>query len=132
MNSIAPKKKPLSSMSPTLVLKDGKPLLSFGSPGSTRIITALSQILVNVIDHKMNLQEAINAPRIHCMTGEIFMESRISKDVQQALINKGHKLSVRKEMDLYFGGAQGVMIDLKSGTLYGAADPRRDGMARGY
>ena len=132
MNSIAPKKKPLSSMSPTLVLKDGKPFLSFGSPGATRIITALSQILVNVIDHKMNLQEAINAPRIHCMTGEIFMESRIPKDVQQALINKGHKLSVRKEMDLYFGGAQGVMIDLKSGTLFGAADPRRDGMARGY
>jgi len=132
MNSIAPKKKPLSSMSPTIVLKDGKPFLSLGSPGATRIITALAQILMNVIDHHMSLQEAINAPRIHCMTGDIFMESRISKEVQQALISKGHKLSVRGEMDLYFGGAQGVMIDPKTGTLYGAGDPRRDGMARGY
>ena len=132
MNSIAPKKKPLSSMSPTIVLKNGKPFLSLGSPGATRIITALPQILMNVIDHNMNLQEAINAPRIHCMTGEIFMESRVPKEVQQALINKGHKLTVRGEMDLYFGGAQGVMIDPKTGTLYGAGDPRRDGMARGY
>jgi len=119
-------------MSPTIVLKDGKPFLSLGSPGATRIISALPQILMNVIDHKMNLQEAINAPRIHCMTGDIFLESRIPKEVQQALINKGHKLSVRGEMDLYFGGAQGVMIDPKTGSLYGAGDPRRDGMARGY
>jgi len=132
MNSIEPKKRPLSSMSPTLVLKDGKPLLSLGSPGATRIISALSQILINIIDHKMDIQEAIDAPRIHCMTGEIFMESRIPKDVQQALINKGHKLNIRKEVDLYFGGAQGVMIDLKTGGFYGGADPRRDGVAVGY
>jgi len=132
MNSIEPKKRPLSSMSPTLVLKDGKPFLSIGSPGATRIITALPQILMNIVDHKMNIQEAIEAPRIHCMTGEIFMEARISKDVQQALINRGHKLTLRKEMDLYFGGAQGVMIDPRTGMLYGGADPRRDGFAIGY
>jgi gamma-glutamyltranspeptidase/glutathione hydrolase len=52
--------------------------------------------------------------------------------VQQALINKGHKLNVRKEMDLYFGGAQAVMIDPKTGIIYGGADPRRDGFAIGY
>jgi gamma-glutamyltranspeptidase/glutathione hydrolase len=132
MNSIAPKKKPLSSMSPTIVLKDGKPFLALGSPGATRIITALAQILMNVIDHKMSLQEAIDAPRIHCLTGDIFLESRIPKEVQQTLTDRGHKLSVRGAMDLYFGGAQGVMIDPKTGTLYGAGDPRRDGMARGY
>ena len=132
LNSIEPGKRPLSSMSPTLVLKDGKPLLSIGSPGATRIISALAQILVNIIDHRMNIQEAIEAARIHCMTGEIFMESRIPKDVQQALIKKGHKVTVRKDFDLYFGGAQGVMIDPKTGTLYGGADPRRDGFAIGY
>jgi gamma-glutamyltranspeptidase / glutathione hydrolase len=131
-NSVEARKKPLSSMSPTLVLKDGKPFLSIGSPGATRIITALPQILMNMIDHKMNIQEAIEAPRIHCMTGEIFMESRIPKDVQQALANKGHKLTVRGEMDLFFGGAQGVMIDPNTGTIYGGADPRRDGFAVGY
>ncbi len=131
-NSVAPGKRPLSSMSPTLILKDGKPFLSLGSPGATRIITALAQILMNVIDHKMDIQQAIEAPRIHCMTGDIFMEGRIPKDVQQALISRGHKLSVRKDMDLYFGGAQAVMIDPRTGLLYGGADPRRDGFAAGY
>jgi gamma-glutamyltranspeptidase/glutathione hydrolase len=131
-NSVEPKKRPLSSMSPTIMLKDGKPFLSIGTPGATRIISALPQIIVNVVDFRMNIQDAIEAPRIHCMTGDIFMESRIPRDVQQALINKGHKLNVRKEMDLYFGGAQGVMIDPKTGVLYGGADPRRDGFAIGY
>jgi gamma-glutamyltranspeptidase/glutathione hydrolase len=131
-NSIEPKKRPISSMSPTLVLKDGNPYLSIGTPGSTRIISALPQILMNMIDHKMNIQEAIDAARIHCMTGEIFMESRIPKDVRQAVINKGHNLSVREDFDLYFGGAQGISVDSKTGTLYGGADPRRDGFAAGY
>ena len=132
LNSVEPKKRPLSSMSPTIVLKDGKPFLTIGSPGATRIITALSQILMNIIDHRMNIQEAIDAARIHCMTGEIMMESRVPQEVQQALTSKGHKLSVRKEMDLFFGGAQGVLIDPRTGTLYGGADPRRDGFAAGY
>jgi len=131
-NSIQPRKKPLSSMSPSIVLKDGKPFLSFGSPGATRILTALPQIFMNIVDHGMDLQQAINAPRIHCMTGEIFMESRIPKDVQDSLKAKGHKVTVRGAMDLYFGGAQGVMVDVKTGKLYGGADPRRDGFAAGY
>ncbi len=131
-NSIEPKKRPLSSMSPTIILKDGKPFLSVGSPGATRIITALTQIIVNVVDFRMNIQDAIDSPRIHCMTDTIFMESSIPKDVQAALAAKGHKVTVRGPVDLYFGGAQAVMIDLASGRLYGAGDPRRDGVAIGY
>jgi gamma-glutamyltranspeptidase / glutathione hydrolase len=131
-NSVEPKKRPLSSMTPTIMLKNGKPFLSVGSPGATRIISALTQIIVNVVDFRMNIQDAIDAPRIHCMTGDIFMESRIPKEVQDALIAKGHKLNVRGAVDLYFGGAQGVMIDPASGMLYGAGDPRRDGAAVGY
>ncbi len=131
-NSVQARKKPLSSMSPTIVLKDGKPFLSFGTPGATRIITAMPQILMNMVDYGMDLQQAINAPRIHCMTGDIFMESRIPKETQEALKAKGHKISVRGEMDLYFGGAQGVVVDAGRGKLYGAADPRRDGFAAGY
>jgi gamma-glutamyltranspeptidase/glutathione hydrolase len=131
-NSVEPRKRPLSSMSPTIMLKNGKPFLSVGSPGATRIISALPQIIVNVVDFRMNIQDAIEAARIHCMTGDIFMESRIPKDVQEALIAKGHKLNIRGAMDLYFGGAQGVMIDPASGKLYGAGDPRRDGVAVGY
>ena len=131
-NSVEPKKRPLSSMTPTIMLKNGKPFMSVGSPGATRIISALTQIIVNVVDFRMNLQDAIEAPRIHCMTGDVFMESRIPKVTQDALTAMGHKLSVRGEMDLYFGGAQGVMISPASGTLFGAGDPRRDGAAVGY
>ncbi len=131
-NSIQPRKKPLSSMSPSIVLKDGKPFLSLGTPGATRIITTLPQIFINIVDYGMDLQQAINAPRIHCMTGDVFMESRIPKETQEALKAKGHKISVRGEMDLYFGGAQGIMVDGQTGRLYGGADPRRDGFAKGY
>ena len=131
-NSVEPKKRPLSSMTPTIMLKNGKPFLSVGSPGATRIISALSLIIVNVVDFRMNIQDAVEAARIHCMTGDIFMESRFPKAVQEALTAKGHKLNIRGEMDLYFGGAQGVMIDPASGKLYGAGDPRRDGVAVGY
>jgi gamma-glutamyltranspeptidase / glutathione hydrolase len=131
-NSVQARKKPLSSMSPSIVLKDGKPFFSFGTPGATRIITAMPQILMNIVDYGMDLQQAINAPRIHCMTGEIFMESRIPKETQEALKAKGHKVSLKGEMDLYFGGAQGVLVDPATGKLYGAADPRRDGFAKGY
>jgi len=131
-NSVEPKKRPLSSMTPTIMLKDGKPFMSLGSPGATRIISALTQIIVNVVDFRMNVQDAIEAPRIHCMTGDIFMESRVPKATQDALAARGHKLNVRGEMDLYFGGAQAVMIDRTSGMLKGAGDPRRDGVAVGY
>lgn len=130
-NSIAPGKRPGSSMSPTIVLKDGKPFLSLGSPGATRIITALPQILMNVIDHKMELQQAINAARVHCTGTQVDIEARIPEAVRAALQAKGHKLSVRGEVDLHFGGAQAVMIDPQSGRYYGAADPRRDGFAAG-
>ncbi len=130
-NSIAPGKRPVSSMSPTIVLQAGRPFLSLGSPGATRIITALPQILMNLIDHRMNLQEAINAPRVHCSGTQIDLESRIPVAVQEGLKAMGHKVNVRGAVDLYFGGAQAVMIDPKTGRYYGAADPRRDGFAAG-
>lgn len=131
-NSIAPGKKPQSSMSPTIVLKDGRPFLSFGSPGATRIISALPQVLMNLIDHRMDLQQAINAPRVHCMSGTVDVESRIPEEVRAALKAKGHKLSVKGAVDLHFGGAQAVLVDLENGRFHGAADPRRDGVAAGY
>jgi len=132
-NSIRPGKRPLSSMSPTLVLKDGRPYLTIGMPGATRIITVLPQILMNLIDHEMNIQEAINAPRVHSMAGrEIFMESRIPQEVRDDLVRAGYRLVVKKDFDLYFGGAQGVMIDTETGMRYGGADPRREGAVIGY
>lgn len=131
-NSIAPGKRPLSSMSPTLVLKDGKPFLSLGIPGATRIISVLPQILMNMIDHHLTLQEAINAPRIHCVTEPLYLESRLPKEVRGALARRGYPLVLKKDFDLYFGGAQAVMVDAETGKFFGAADPRRDGTVRGY
>lgn len=131
-NSIEPRKKPLSSMSPSIVLKNGKPFISFGTPGATRILTVVPQILLNVVDYGMDIQQAINAPRIHCQGGELFMEASMPKEVQDALKAKGHKVTVKGKMDLYFGGAQAVMVDANTGKLYGGADPRRDGFAAGY
>jgi gamma-glutamyltranspeptidase/glutathione hydrolase len=133
-NSIAPGKRPLSNMAPTLVLKDGKPYLTIGMPGGTRITSALAQVLMNLIDHQLTLQEAINAPRMHrhTKTGELLLESRIPSKVRNALARKGYPLVLKKDFDIYLGGAQGVMIDAKTGMLSGAADPRREGAVSGY
>ncbi|MCG8567420.1 MAG: gamma-glutamyltransferase [Desulfobacterales bacterium] len=132
-NSIAPGKKPLSSMSPTLILKDGVPFATLGTPGGKRIISTLALLVSNLIDHSMDIQAAINAPRIsQYQGGELKLESRISPEVRKALESRGHVLSVKKEYDLYFGGAQGVTLDPVTGERHGGADPRRDGRAVGY
>jgi gamma-glutamyltranspeptidase / glutathione hydrolase len=130
-NSYTPGKRPLSRMSPMLVLKDNRPNLSIGSAGATRIISALSQVLVNLIDRKMNLQQAINAPRIH-WEGDLFMESRIPSSLQEELSDWGYRVRRQSAYDLYFGGVQAVLIDPDAGVLFGAADPRRAGAAIGY
>lgn len=132
-NSVEPGKKPLSSMSPTLLMKDGKAYASLGTPGGKRIITSVALLISNIVDYGMNIQEAIDAPRVNNYEkGKLKIESRISADVQEALTQKGHILKVKKPFDLYFGGAQGIVINQKTGELHGGADPRRDGVARGY
>lgn len=132
-NSIAGGKRPLSSMSPTLLLEDGKPFATIGSPGGSRIITTVAMLISDLIDFEMDIQSAINTPRINnYQSGPLKMEARIPVDVQNELLQMGHELDIRKDFDLYFGGAQGVVIDQKSGLLHGGADPRRDGKAIGY
>ena len=101
-------------------------------PGATRIISVLPQILMNIADHHMTLQEAFDAPRIHCMTKSIYLESRIPGETRAALTRLGYPLVVKKRFDLYFGGAQGVAVDQKTGLLSGAAEPRREGAVSGY
>jgi gamma-glutamyltranspeptidase/glutathione hydrolase len=132
-NSIAGGKRPLSTMSPTLLLKDGKPYATLGSPGGSRIISTVAMLISNLVDFDMDIQTAINTPRINSYaSGPLKIESRIPLDVQSSLLEMGHELSVRKDFDLYFGGAQGIVIDQKSGVMHGGADPRRDGKASGY
>ncbi len=130
-NSFAPGKRPLSSMSPMLLIKGGRPYLSIGSAGATRIISALPQVLMNLIDRKMNIQQAVNAPRVH-WEERLYMESRIPRRVRRGLADRGYNISVRRAYDIYFGGVQAILIDPQTGTRYGAADPRRDGAAIGY
>lgn len=131
-NKPAPGKKPVSNMSPTVVLKGGKPCMSIGTAGAARIISVLPQIIINVVDFGMNIQEAINAPKFHCMSDEISMESRISRKKSDELSAMGYAINRRKAYDVYFGGAQGLVLDPSTGTFYGGADPRRNGSAEGY
>ncbi len=132
-NSIAGGKRPLSSMSPTLLLKDGKPFATLGSPGGMRILTTVAMLISDLVDYHMDIQSAINAPRINnYQNGPLKIEARIPADVQDELRAMGYTLEVKKDFDLYFGGAQGVVIDQRSGMLHGGADPRRDGKAIGY
>lgn len=131
-NSVAPSKTPLSSMSPTIVLKDGKPFMVLGSPGATKIISTVSQVISRVIDHKMGMQDAIDAPRLWDNTAnKINVETRISDETLKQLEAMGHKTNKTSEWDRGMGSVQGVLYKA-DGTLEGGADPRRDGKALGF
>tara|TARA_R110002050_G_scaffold55954_14_gene126082 strand:- start:10460 stop:12190 length:1731 start_codon:yes stop_codon:yes gene_type:complete len=127
-NAVEPGKRPLSSMSPTIVLKDGKPYLVTGSPGGSRIITTTLQLISNMIDHSMNVAEATNAARIHhqWLPDEIRVEEDgLSRDTVAALEAKGHTIAVKSVM----GSTQSIHVDAGKGLLLGASDPRRTGSA---
>ncbi|MBU1080934.1 MAG: gamma-glutamyltransferase [Spirochaetes bacterium] len=134
VQSIEPGKRPLSSMSPTLVLDpDGKPFMAVGSPGATRIIEAVAQTISNVIDHGMSIQQAIMAPRLFAMaSGQAQIEGRTSSNTIKALEALGHNINVRGDWDAYFGGVHAVVYDRANKLLQGGADPRRDGQAVGF
>ena len=130
-NAVGPKKRPLSAMTPTVVTKDGKLFLVLGSPGGPTIITTVANILMGVVDYGMNIQEAVNAPRFHhqWLPDEIRIERNgISPDTIGALEQKGQ--TVKKGG--YWGDAECIMIDPKTGERLGATDYRNDGKAEGY
>ena len=133
-NSIEPGKRPLSSMSPTLVLDpEGKPFMTIGSPGATRIIGAVAAVISNVVDHKMSIQQATMAPRFFRMqSGDYNLEGRISINTKNALEKMGHKIAVKGDWDAFFGGVHAVQYDRSKKMLFGGADPRRDGQAAAY
>ena len=129
-NVVAGNKRPLSSMSPTLVVKDGRPFLALGAPGSTRIISGVFQVITKVIDHGMDVQDAIDAVRMHDDFGTLILERRVGDEVIEALRAMGHEVNV-SEVWFTFPCVQAV-ARLFYGTLRGAADPRRDGKAAAY
>jgi gamma-glutamyltranspeptidase/glutathione hydrolase len=128
-NAVEPAKRPLSSMTPTIVFKDGRPFLATGSPGGSRIITTVLQIIMNVVDHGMNVQAATNAPRIHhqWLPDELRVEQGLGPDALRALEALGHKLAVKNAM----GSTQSIRRGEQG--FYGASDPRRPGaLTLGY
>lgn len=143
-NAIAPKKTPLSSMSPTIVTKDGKPFMVIGSPGGSRIITITLEAILNVIDFGMDISQAVNAPRIHhqWQPDKIYLEPyTLSPDTIRALISMGHTLDDGSGPPQW-GQAAGILVGGKSladiekggGARYnGAMDSRAsEGSAGGY
>lgn len=124
-NAIEPNKRPLSSMSPTIVLKDGKLFMVVGSPGGARIITTVLQVISNVIDHKMDISEAIEAPRFHMqwLPDEIRIEKYgMVQDVKDNLKKMGYQIVTKPVM----GDVNAIVIDPKTHIMYGSGDPRKE------
>jgi len=140
VNAIAPGKRPLSSMSPTIVSRDGKPVLVIGAPGGSRIITVVLQVILNTVDYGMNLQEAIDAPRIHqqWLPETTFVEPfALSPDTRRILTDMGHTFAESPAWSHATGiivGAPWLGGASRDGNrYYGANDPRRNtGLALGY
>ena len=131
-NAIGPAKRPLSAMTPTIVLKDGKLFLVLGSPGGPTIITTVANVLMGVVDYGLNIQEAVNAPRFHhqWLPDQIMMERvGFSSDTIGILEHMGHKIKMGRG---FWGDAECIAIDPKTGERLGASDGRNDGKAVGF
>lgn len=129
-NAVEPGKRPLSSMSPTIVLKDGKPFIVTGSPGGSRIITTVLQVIMNVVDHGMNIAEASEAVRVHhqWLPDELRVEEGLSPDTIRLLEGKGHSVRIQPVM-----GSTHSIMRREDGSLFGASDPRRpSALTAGY
>ncbi len=132
-NSIAPGKRPLSAMAPTIVLKDGKLFLVLGSPGGPRIITIVANILIGVVDFSLNIQKAVNAPRFHqqWLPDEIVVEDGLSPATMNVLQSKGYKVKVDQSRGDW-GDGECIRVDPKPSERLGASDGRNHGKVVGY
>ena len=142
-NDVSAGKRPRSSMSPAIVFKGREPVLAYGSPGGSTIINSVFNVTLNLIDHGMSIQQAINAPRwsvtsaaggISCEGPEAFMQPAFTVATQDALRALGHAslgAAGTNACVTPIGSVQGVVIDLKTGRQYGGADPRREGTVIG-
>jgi gamma-glutamyltranspeptidase/glutathione hydrolase len=127
-DQVAPGKRPLHTLVPAMVLKGGRPWLSFGVMGGDMQPQGHVQVLANIIDFGMNVQEAGEAPRFRHMPAGVAVESAVSADARSGLRARGHTVIERPGA---FGGFQGVMIDPATGVLMAGSDPRKDGLAIG-
>jgi gamma-glutamyltranspeptidase/glutathione hydrolase len=129
-NALRPGKKGVTMMSPTQVFRDGRFELSIGTPGSYGILQTTAQMLLNVLEFGLNVQEAIEAPRVRVYRDRLLdAEARIPDATRTALAERGHVVNVIDEWSWIVGGGQGIARDPESGALMAGADPRRDGYA---
>jgi gamma-glutamyltranspeptidase/glutathione hydrolase len=130
-NAIAPRKRPLSSMTPTIVLRDGKVRLVLGSPGGGTIINTVLQVLLNALAFQMDIRQAVSAPRFHdqWLPDRLILERfGFSADTLDKLRAAGYRLDFRDSL----GDCEAIEVDPKSGWRFGASDPRGEGKAVGY
>ena len=129
-NAIAPGKRPLSSMSPTIVEREGRLVMVTGSPGGPRIITSTLLTLIGVIDYGLDVSQAVSAPRFHhqWLPDKLLVEPTVAPDVVEALRRRGHHVEVSRRE---WSAVESIALD-DEGVHWGAADPRRDGLAAGY
>jgi len=137
-NAIGPGKRPLSSMTPTIVVHNGKTVMVLGSPGSSKIITTVANVLMGVVDYGMNLQEAVNARRFHnqWLPDLVYVEKWFSPDTLSLLRSMGYKVQIglgENESSPYWSDAECIAVDEKTGERLGATDGRNsNGKAMGY
>jgi gamma-glutamyltranspeptidase/glutathione hydrolase len=127
-------KTPRSSIMPTILLKEDNPFLVIGTPGAARIISTMIEVVVNVVDYRMDVEKANLAPRFYCSHNgdKLHLESGIRPDVRSKLEKMGHSLNIYEGADLFFGGVQMIQVDQEEHLYYGSADKRRGGTAEGY
>jgi gamma-glutamyltranspeptidase/glutathione hydrolase len=135
-NKLEPGKRPFHTLIPAMVFKDGKLLMSYGVMGGDIQAQGHSQVLINLVDRGMNLQQAIDAPRIRYISGKgVMLEDTLASNVISELVQRGHERVLPPDGIKHralMGGGQAIMIDPETGALSGASDPRKDGMAIGY
>jgi gamma-glutamyltranspeptidase/glutathione hydrolase len=126
---LAPGKRPFHTLVPAMVLKDGRPWLSFGVMGGDMQPQGHVQVLLNMIEFGMNVQEAGEAPRFRHTGNGLLIESAISPEARFGLDQRGHRLTNGIGS---FGGFQGILFDHRTGVMMGGSDPRKDGLAIGW
>lgn len=130
-NAIAPGKRPLSSMTPTLVLRNGKLFMVTGSPGGPRIISTTLLTILGVVDYGLDVKASVSAPRFHqqWLPDRLDLEPQIPLDVVEGLRERGHRVQVGRRT---WSAAESIVIDPETGWHFGGNDPRRDGLALGF
>jgi len=131
-NDVAPGKRPRSSMSPVMVFQNGGLVAAYGSPGGSTIINTVVNMTMNLVDHGMSIQEAIDAPRFHTSGGSVALEAGFDADVVTGLETLGHEVTTTFGEDpVVLGSVQAIIVDPSDNTQFGGADSRRAGTVIG-